>query len=278
MKYMIRLLCPFMTSLIILLSAFPLALSAQEDVWDVYIAQYDEGPGSTLINMSLKQVAPLKQFPFVLITGVKVTDCTDEGFPTPAEFQKLYVVSDSVQAFVNRTANHKFAGTFTYQCERLDYFYITDTAGIRKKLQQLYASAFPSYQPYINIRHDASWEAYLDFLYPNEVTYEYMLNQKVVMRLEEAGDKLEKERQVDHWLYFKTEIDRECFVTYATKNRFTIISKSKAESAEAPYQLVIVRNDKVTLPDISALTLQLRKQAVQCNGTYDGWETLVVKE
>ncbi|MBL4706205.1 MAG: hypothetical protein JKY54_16885 [Flavobacteriales bacterium] len=41
---------------------------AQDDMWEVYIAQYDEGAGSTTVNMSLvenahKSTLPLSSLP-----------------------------------------------------------------------------------------------------------------------------------------------------------------------------------------------------------------------
>ena len=105
--------------------------------------------------------------------------------------------------------------TFTHQCERLDYIYLSDTNSIRKKLIDLYSSNFPGYKYYINIRTDKSWTAYTDFLYPNEETLEYMSNNKVLIQLQEAGDNLSKERQVDHWIYFINKNDRELYKNFA---------------------------------------------------------------
>lgn len=253
-------------------------VSAQEEdgQWDIYMAQYEKGAGSTVINMGLKRRAPDKSFRFLLSTGVHFNDCTSDGFPSQPEFQKLYVVSDSVKNLVNFNVSNIMAGTFTYQCERKDYYYIKDTTNIRKKLSALYKKRFPEYQPIINIREDAAWEAYLTFLYPNEETMEYMQNQKVVIKLEEAGDKLDKERPVDHWLYFPTAKSRDSFVVFARAKSFKIESKEMSDGAK-PFQLHISRIDKVDLPSISKLTLQLRREAGKYDGEYDGWETFVVR-
>ena len=252
--------------------------SAQQDdgQWDVYMAQYEKGVGSTVINMDLKSNAPDKNYRFLLSTGVHFNDCTNDGFPSQAEFQKLYVVSDSVKKLVNLNVSNIMAGTFTYQCERKDYYYIKDTSSIRLKLLALYKKHFPGYQPIINIREDATWEAYLTFLYPNEETREYMYNEKVLTKLNEAGDKLDKERPLDHWLYFPDAKSRDSFVVYAKAKGFKIESKEMREGAK-PFQLHISRIDKVDLPYISKLTLELRREARKYNAEYDGWETFVVR-
>lgn len=267
-----------MKKLCTLLALFmPFLAVAQEDAWDVYMARYEKGPGSTLFNTTLKQVAPLKEYPYLVKAGVKFTKCSD-GLPTDEEFASLNKVSDFIKARMNKLKKNIMAGTFTYQCERNDYYYVTDTAGVRAELLKAFAEGFPGYEPVITIRPDASWEAYLTFLYPNEETREYMANIKVIMKLQEAGDKLEKERQVDHWLYFPNENARKCFVDQCIKNKFKIESKQKLPSGEMPFHLQISRTDKVDISSISAITIELRKQAAKCGGEYDGWETFVIKD
>jgi hypothetical protein len=227
--------------------------------------------------MGLKATAPLKEFPFVVITGVRFSDCSSEGMPSAKEFESLYKISDSILATIKRMGNNKLVGTFTHQCERLDYYYVTDTIGIRQELIKYYKQVSPAYKPYINIKADADWTAYISFLYPNEEVYEFMQNQKVVMQLEKSGDKLDQARQADHWLYFASEKDRNCFISFAINHSFKIESTRNDGKLSSPYQLQISRIDKVDISAISKLTLSLRKQAKNCNGIYDGWETFVVR-
>ena len=43
---------------------------SQTGNWDVYMAQYENGPGSVTLNMDLLNIAPNKSLPYILITGV----------------------------------------------------------------------------------------------------------------------------------------------------------------------------------------------------------------
>jgi hypothetical protein len=252
-------------------------LAAQEENWDVYVAQYNKGPASIMLNMGLKKIAPVTNLPFVLVTGVKFKDCPFDGMPSQKEFTNLYKISDSVKTTIDSKVKNNLVGAFTYQCERLDYFYVADTTGLRQQLTALYKNRFSSYIPYINIKADKEWKGYLDFLYPNEEAFEFMQNQKVIIRLQKEGDKLNKERQVDHWLYFSTEADRNCFISYAVQKNFKIESKEKTANLSHPFKLHLSRTDKVDMASISKITLELRRQAKKCNGEYDGWETFVIK-
>lgn len=251
-------------------------LSGQEDHWEVYMAQYEKGPGSTIVNMDLKKMAPDKGLPFLFSAGVFFTDCSD-GLPSVKELNVLNEISDSIVALVNRLIKNTLVGTFTYQCQRRDYFYVTDTAGLREQVTALIAKYFLSYKPAFNIQADKVWEAYLEFLYPSETIMEYIKNEKIVSQLEKAGDKLDKPRQVDHWLYFKTEADQNCFIKYAAQQHYKTEEKEKISSAAYPFKLHISRIDKVDISSISGITLTLEQEAKKCNGNYDGWETSVVK-
>lgn len=263
----------------LILSALLLSGSCfcQEDTWDVYLAQYEKGAGSTVINMSLKERAPVKLYPYLLKVGVKLLSCTDEGLPSKEEFKTLYAISDKVKDKVDSLKKNKAAGTFSYQCSRTDYYYVTDTNSVRKVLQSMFKKYYPRYEYNIEIKSDPGWEAYLTFLYPNEETREYMENSKVTMKLTEAGDDLSKSRQVDHWLYFKTEADREIFIKYALSENFKVEGKEISKKSALQFQLHLSRTDKVNVGAISAVTIQLRRKAQALNGDYDGWETFVIK-
>lgn len=249
---------------------------AQDDEWDVYMAQYEKGIGSTIINLSLKEKAPLKQFPYLLQIGIQLMNCNKEGLPGEDEFELLYNVSDTLKAITDSLVMNKAAGTFSYQCRRTEYYYIADTNGIRKALAQAFQTFFPRYSYTIKLQPDPNWQAYLEFLYPNEVSFEYMQNEKVILALQKAGDKLQKPRQVDHWIYFKSETDREQFISFVLKENYKVQKKEHRQNSPLPFALQISRVDRVDADSISLVTSMLRKKAKELFGDYNGWETVVV--
>ncbi len=254
------------------------SVKSQTEQWDVYMAQYEKGAGSVMLNMALANVAPMKEFPFIVITGVTARQCNEEGFPTKEEFTNLYTISDGIVATINSVSKNVMAGTFTYQCERLDYIYLKDTLRLRETIVSFYKNKFPDYNYYLRISADNKWEGYLDFLYPNEVIQEYMSNEKVLQQLSASGDRLEKSRPIDHWLYFSSRKDRDSFAKFAEGQKFKIESAEFVKESKRPYQLKISRTGSVDIRTLSELTLELRKKAKEYNGDYDGWETIVMKD
>lgn len=252
-------------------------LAQKEDRWDTYMASFNGSPGTVVLNMSLKTIAPIRRFPYVLVTGVTYKDCSSDGFPSKNEFNNLYAIEDSIGVFMKKQRPFELAGSFTHQCQRLNYYYVTDTTNLRIGLNDLYAGRFPGYHPYVNIKADINWKYYLDFLYPNEETQEFMANTKVVLGLSDAGDNLEKPRKVDHWLYFTTGADRTRFVEFAKRNGFKVEEMPVVKAGENRFALQISRTDKVDVESISRVTIQLRQEAKRIGAKYDGWETVVVK-
>lgn len=266
----------FLSALII----FSTQLLAQEDQehWEAYLASYEKGVGSTVVNMSLRSEKSFSQFPLLLKAGVKIKHCSTDGLPEDDEWGNLHKISDKLKAVIDANAVSKAAGTFTYQCWRTDYYYIADTTVIRQRLMATFKDLFPGQEYKIEIKPDLKWEAYLDFLYPSEVIMEYISNQKVLTELEKAGDNNSKPRQVDHWLYFKTETGRSQFIKYALEQKYKITLKEYRKDSDLHFALQMSRTDKIDIGTISAITLQLRKKAKEFDGDYDGWETIVVKD
>jgi hypothetical protein len=271
-----------MKRIVILLFIFSVLNTQAQDIkedWDTYMASYQKGAGSVLLNLALKEKAPVYSYNYLIITGVKLKDCSPEGFPTQQEFQSLYKISDGVNELIDKKKRRILAGTFTYQCERTDYYYVNDTFLLRKYLSDYYKTYFPQYSFIIEIQEDKSWSRYLKFLYPNEETKESMANQKVILQLTKAGDKLTKERRIDHWLYFETEEDRRNFFIKIAEKGFLVEKMDKMKDERThPYSLQMYRTDKPELAGITRITLFLNKEASKYKGMYDGWETIVVKE
>lgn len=251
---------------------------AQTGDWDTYLARYEKGPGSTLVNMALKNKVPDSALTYLFAAGVKFKNCSTDGLPAATAFLSLNRISDSIVSLINRQSASVLTGTFSYQCERKDYFYVKDTTGLRTAVTILIVTHFPGYTPAFLVKEDKAWDAYLHFLYPNEETRMFMYNQGIVMRLEKSGDKTSLPRPVDHYLNFRTEKDRECFIFKAISQKFSILSKDSSLNKTAPFTLRISRTDKADLISINKITGWVKAEARKCKGDYDGWETVIRKE
>ncbi len=265
-------------SLLIIATLFSHAQDVKDN-WDTYLVPFAKGNGSVLVNVGIKEKAPVEALKYLVITGVKVIDCTPDGFATEKEFQTLYKISDGVAALIEKKKRSIAAGTVTYNCERLDYFYVNDTTLLRKYLSDYYKAFYTQYNFTIRIQEDKGWDKYLNFLYPNEEVLESMKNQKVLLQLTKAGDKLTKERLIYHTLHFTTEDERRQFFLWAHEQKFMMNKDGLFTDTSAhPFGLKMYRADKPDLSTMNRLTLYLTKEAARFNGIYSSWETFVIKD
>ena len=247
--------------------------------WESYIASYEENkPGSTTVRMDIFNQTPIPEYQYVLVTGIKYESKRDDGFPEDKTFKLLYKLGDELIEFLNKNTENIFVGSFMFDFERLEYFYIKTDIGIENKLKEFYKSNYPNHEHYINLKEDNTWSYYREFLYPSQEIMDYLGDQRVVEALIEAGDNLSKARRVDHWAYFKDESKMESFKKEIKKLNFKIENSTKIDDKSTPFMVHFYRDDKVDLDSIYSITSALRTLAISYEGDYDGWETSVEKE
>ena len=143
------------------------------ELWWSYLADYDGLPGSTVVNLALKSHAPMRDRPTLLVTGVSYSSRPDNsGLPDAAELDFLNRLSTKRLDMLRMHSISIFVGAFTHKNERLDYIYVSDPTGLEAAMRDFYQTECPTRQPYINLKSDPQWEAYLEFLYPNTQTIE----------------------------------------------------------------------------------------------------------
>lgn len=263
--------------------------SSAQKVWDSYVARYEAGLGSVLVNMDLAGSAPDPALPFLVITGVNCLTCTGDGFPTHKEYKKLYRISSYINRLIltsgTRTgsvadlpAEHAslLVGTFTHQCQRLDYVYVADTTGIRAALQKAYTHKYKGYEYHLQMIKDPEWDAYRMFLYPNDAVRVFMMNNRAITRMNDAGDMLSRPRFVEHRIYFDTSEDREYFIRYIGRIDYDIKDTREVYRDSSQYQLLLARFGTVSLEEMNEQTTYLRAKAREFNGVYDGWQTKLI--
>jgi hypothetical protein len=155
----------------------PLSRVAQpmkSELWWSYLADYDGLPGSTLVNLALKPHAPIHDRSILLVTGVSYQSSPkNSGLPDAAEFDLLNRLSTKRLTLITEHSMAIFVGSFTHKNEQLDYIYLADPDGLEAALREFYQTECPARRPYINLRSDPQWQAYLDFLYPNAQTIQH---------------------------------------------------------------------------------------------------------
>lgn len=96
--------------------------------------------------------------------------------------------------------------------------------------------------------------------------------------LERKGDTLERPRDVWHWIYFRTDADREKPSVAVTPLEYRVQSKPDRKHKEYPKGICIVRFQSIKSPEINDAVIELFRLAKTHRGDYDGWETQVISQ
>lgn len=249
-----------------------------EENWAVYLTNIDDGAvGSIVVDLGLREVAPIASLTELLIVEIPINNLRDNGLPENEEFKVLSDIEESFETTLSSNISCIFAGHLHCEGTTSFYFYIeegTDVDGLLEKAIR----PFKEYSFKNRRKTDPNWEGYFDFLYPAPIELQRLGNESVIRNLSEHGDDLEKERKVEHWIYFPSEADRSRFLDKIADQGFSVEDLSKDEDHELPYKAQISREDKVTLEATDEYILDLWQKAQDFNGNYDGWETSIVTD
>lgn len=252
--------------------------STHEEEWDFYFSNVNDILGSFYVDLGLAKVAPFNGKPNLVWVSVNMNNPREDGLSSNEEFEALLVLEDRLQESISGRHNSIYAGRLTTDGRRDFYFYMGDTTLYDKTISESMV-AYPSYTFDFGIKEDRLWTSYFEFMYPNPRQFQSIQNRRVIDNLEKNGDTLTKARPVDHWIYFKTEEDRNTFLSKIENLNFKIISKDEKTSVgDFPYKLHISRVDNIDHDSVDDYVLDLWEFANECNGDYDGWETTVEKE
>lgn len=258
-------------------SQLPLTIKHNEE-WDFYFSNVDDVLGSFYIDLGLAKMAPLASYSNLVWISVKMNNPQNDGLSSNEESDVLFQIEDRLTDFINRKHQAIYTGRLTSNRRRDFYFYLTDQLLYDKTISEAMV-AFPDYDYDFSIREDINWSHYLEFQYPLPRQFQSIQNRRVLYELEKQGDKLVKERRVDHWLYFKTSADKEIFLQKIINDGFNVGDDDyNIQYGASPHRLRIFRIDKVDFEHIDDYTLYLWELAQICNGDYDGWETSVEKD
>lgn len=101
-------------------------------------------------------------------------------------------------------------------------------------------------------------------------------NEEVIENLKKNGDDETIQRDVFHWIYFKSKQDRKHFLEEVKKQKFIVVVQDEVED-EFSFSLQIKRLDKVDITSVNQYVLYLWDLAQIHHGVYDGWETSIEK-
>ena len=246
--------------------------------WDFYFSNVDDKLGSIAVDLGLAAIAPIQDQNNVCWVSIKMLIPRTDGLSSSEESGVLGDIEDQLAERMTAKHSATHVGRLTSDGNRDIYFYLGDTLLVDKTISDVMIN-YPKYSFEYDSKEDKEWSGYFDFLYPAPQQIQSIQNRRVIDNLEKNGDKLTKERPVDHWIFFKTEQDKKQFWQKIKEEGFQIVTDDHdASLGENPYRLHISRVDNVDQNSVDEYVIHLWKLAGECNGEYDGWETSIETE
>lgn len=242
--------------------------------WDSYFCSVNDVLASIFLNLELHKTAPDRRNPNLLWVWVYLKSPRENGLPSNAEFDALSAIEDQLTQIMTRRFDAIFCGRITTDGRREFYYYAPRSGQLEHAVEEALAQ-FKGYEFDCGSKPDPNWTQYLDVLYPSEESRQRMENRKVLDVLEQKGDTLERPRDVWHWIYFRTDSDREQFLAAVTPLEYRLQSKPERKHERYPKGICIVRFQSVRPDEIDDAVIELFRLAKTHSGDYDGWETQV---
>ncbi|WP_137701972.1 DUF695 domain-containing protein [Marimonas lutisalis] len=243
-------------------------MTDQQDSWDFWFGRVDGHPSATFVNLSLAERAPVQGFTDCVYVSVKMKTPKPNGLSSKEEYDALATLEDDLARLITDQGG-LYAGRVTHDGKR-DFFGYFRDGGAAKPTLQGFQRAHPGYAMEIGARTDLEWEVYRGYLYPAPAAFQQMKNRAMLLSLQQAGDRLDQRRRIDHFATFPGHDAAQAFAEAAAAEGFkteAITDKDGAAQVQFWREDAPLGIDLVTDMIVSAITGAV--------GTYDGWECAV---
>ncbi len=249
-----------------------------KEEWDFYMLTVDSTIASMYLDLGLKRIAPILEKENLFWISIKMNNPREDGLSSQEESKRLWEIEDMIVEQIATRHDIVYVGRMTSKGYRNLYFYFGEEMLIEKTLSSC-MEQYSNYEYDFGIKSSDKWNSYLNFIYPSPKLYQSMMNRRVLDYMEEQGDNLEEEREVAHWIHFKSEKERRAYELEVKEKGYKIKRKDlDSTNEEFKYQQVISREDKVNRNEIDKYTIGLWELANKLNGDYNGWEARIINE
>lgn len=184
--------------------------SPAPDEWDFYPSKINNATAFVMVNFWFGDKVPIKEFPRLLWVFIEMEAPGPYGIGLTEEADKTGPLEDALYTHVQDTLKAHFVGRVRGEGSWQLYFYAKDAAGF-KEVVDAFMPVYPDRKYHVGHKADRKWEVFNNVLWPDEERMAWIADGRVVASLEKNGDPLTESRQVDHWIYFASDVARVSF-------------------------------------------------------------------
>ena len=246
------------------------------DNWKPYLCNVNSKLASLLVNLGLRDSAPITSKPWLLWVWVYLQSPRTDGLSDSKEAPTLYKIEDALTPFLADACQAILCGRITTEGRREFYFYGEAKNGFRNAVRNA-LTGFEGYKFDLGEQEDASWNQYLNVLYPSPEDLERIANMDLLDQLIKRGDVVTVPREVRHWMSFRSEQSRALFREAAASAGYGIGGENDSDG-EFPFGVSVTRTQSIEKTLIDETVIELMRLCRNFNGDYEGWETPVITQ
>ena len=244
---------------------------AQQQNWLNFLVSIHGKPASILVDLALKGRNDLSRYPFLIVTGPSIANCSPTGVPVPSDIDKMEEVLDITDNFITGLTPKILAGTLTYQCQRTNHYYVQDTTGIRNAIARMYRRNYANYDYVIKIKYEPTWATYQDFLYPTDTLLNEWENNNIISTMLSAGDSLSGVRTISFAACFLTDSSRQNFVANAIDAGYTAGTQREIRKSDYRYCALVITKKPIVTKILNEASLEIKTLVQRHSGSYMKW-------
>jgi regulator of RNase E activity RraB len=260
-------------------------MPAWEPSWNLYMANVDGTPHSFVLDMAAAEHAPVATHPLRVQVRVRMARARSDGLRDASEMDALGKVEDTIVARVVEALQGIYVGRFLGAGFVTFVFYVPERAdSVDQAIADLDLRAtvrpLGPYEPEWLSEVDTGWTFYLEFLYPDPVSFERMLNRDQLRHREELGDCLDLPRTIDHLVVFTSReaADGASRALASAGFQCDPVQESAADDGGSPdFRLEVHRDERLDDNRPDAFCAEIRALVAPFDGDYDGWGGPIVK-
>jgi len=151
------------------------------------------------------------------------------------------------------------------------YFYAPREKGFTIAVDDILKSRHYIYEA--GSYRDDKFKVYLENLYPTELEFHQIESRHIIETLAAEGDDVTQPREVEHYMFFHTDANRERFNASIEMLGFTIKENFYDDEAEYSYGVIATKEHDVTLERVQNEIADLLEKIYVEHGYYKGWST-----
>ena len=244
-------------------------------MFDYYTLVDDGNAVRTELDLSLIEEAPQDERGWLAWLFIKIKSPDEMQWCSEHECELLLKIQQRLSNVIAEKLDGVMAGVRMQEGWQEFYFYLPTA----KKFENSAAEVMRSFEGYAydtGTTKDRKWDKYRRELYPDAMMAQQIDSRYIINELEEEGDDINVERNVEHYLFFQTMAQAVRAAESLGESGFTLKEEMEQDGTYA-YGIVMTKIHAVNEETLMQETLGLFQAAAKEHGVYEGWSTTLSK-